>query len=180
MKRYGHYKSSIVWFKRGSPSPCHNNYPNIYSVILYFTKGKSVYFDSSERISFELKTKGEVSDHSVYDVWLDISKIVYGFLGQDEAILNSDGKPILPNQLPTKLLERIIKVSCPENGWVCDPFCGTGTTARASKILNRNFIGGDIDPFLVQIALQSLEKVSYIQPLEKAFSVEEYFGGQQT
>lgn len=40
-------------------------------------------------------------------------------------------------QKPRKLLERIIKASCPKNGIVLDPFCGCGTTLSACECLNQ-------------------------------------------
>lgn len=40
-------------------------------------------------------------------------------------------------QKPRKLLERIIKASCPKNGIVLDPFCGCGTTLSACEYLNQ-------------------------------------------
>lgn len=49
-----------------------------------------------------------------------------------------------PTQKPEALLERIIMASCPENGVVLDPFCGSGTTGIAAIKHNRNFIGIDI------------------------------------
>jgi len=42
---------------------------------------------------------------------------------------------------PEKLVGRIIKSGCPENGIVLDPFLGSGTTAIVARKLNRNFIG---------------------------------------
>lgn len=39
---------------------------------------------------------------------------------------------IYPTQKPIKLLERIVKSSCPPNGIVLDPFCGGGTTLAAT------------------------------------------------
>lgn len=40
-------------------------------------------------------------------------------------------------QKPLALMELLIKAYCPENGFVLDPFAGTGTTAIACKKLNR-------------------------------------------
>lgn len=40
-------------------------------------------------------------------------------------------------QKPRKLLERIIKASCPKDGIVLDPFCGCGTTLSACEYLNK-------------------------------------------
>ena len=50
-----------------------------------------------------------------------------------------------PTQKPLKMLERIVKSSCPEDGWVLDPFAGSGTTAKASQLLNRNCVTLDVN-----------------------------------
>ena len=50
-----------------------------------------------------------------------------------------------PTQKPLKMLERIVKSSCPEGGWVLDPFAGGGTTAKASQLLNRNCVTLDVN-----------------------------------
>lgn len=63
-----------------------------------------------------------------------------------------------PTQKPLKLLERIIKTSCPVNGWVFDPFCGSGTTALASKLLNRNCITCDVNPQAIEIAREAINE----------------------
>ncbi len=47
-------------------------------------------------------------------------------------------------QKPEKLLERIIKASCPEGWIVCDFFGGSGTTASVAEKLGRKWISSDI------------------------------------
>ena len=42
------------------------------------------------------------------------------------------------------LLDRILKVSCPPDGVVMDPFCGCGTTLHAAQNLGLRWIGIDI------------------------------------
>jgi DNA modification methylase len=54
-------------------------------------------------------------------------------------------------QKPLGLLERIINSSCPENGLVLDPFCGSGTTLVAAHQLKRSWVG--IDQTAVAIGL---------------------------
>jgi site-specific DNA-methyltransferase (adenine-specific) len=49
-----------------------------------------------------------------------------------------------PTQKPILLLERIISISTAPNDTVLDPFCGSGTTLVAAKLLDRNFVGIDI------------------------------------
>ena len=65
-----------------------------------------------------------------------------------------------PTQKPIKLLERIIKSSCPVGGWVLDPFCGSGTTAIAASNLNINCITTDVNPDAISIAEQSIKELS--------------------
>jgi adenine-specific DNA-methyltransferase len=45
-----------------------------------------------------------------------------------------------PCQFPEKMIERIIKACCPENGNVLDPFAGSCTVGKVCDRLNRNAI----------------------------------------
>jgi DNA modification methylase len=62
-----------------------------------------------------------------------------------------------PTQKPLKLLERIIKSSCPKDGWVFDPFAGSGTTAIAAQFLERNCITSDINPQAIQLITEAIQ-----------------------
>ena len=64
-----------------------------------------------------------------------------------------------PTQKPLKLLERIVKSSCPEGGWVLDPFCGSGTTVLASSLLQRNCVTLDVNPDAIEIAQRGLRDI---------------------
>ena len=61
-----------------------------------------------------------------------------------------------PTQKPILLLERILEIATDENDIVLDPFCGSGTTLIASKLLNREFIGIDISPKAVKLTNERL------------------------
>lgn len=50
-------------------------------------------------------------------------------------------KRIHPAEKPVELLERFVRVSCPENGTVLDCFMGSGSTGIACLNNGRNFIG---------------------------------------
>jgi len=58
---------------------------------------------------------------------------------------------LYPTQKPLALLERIVKAGTDEGDIVLDPFCGCGTTIVAAHKLNRQWIGIDISPFVVDI-----------------------------
>lgn len=62
-----------------------------------------------------------------------------------------------PTQKPILLLERIIQIATDENDIVLDPFCGSGTTLVAAKLLNRNYIGIDVSKDAINIANSRLE-----------------------
>ena len=61
-----------------------------------------------------------------------------------------------PTQKPVKLLERIIKSSCPKDGTVFDPFCGSGTTAVAAFNLDRDCTVCDVSDDALKIAQAAL------------------------
>ena len=67
-----------------------------------------------------------------------------------------------PTQKPLKLLERIIKSSCPTNGWVFDPFCGSGTTAIASQLLDRNCVTSDINPDSIELVTEATRTDAFL------------------
>ncbi len=64
-----------------------------------------------------------------------------------------------PTQKPILLLEQIIKISTNEDDLVLDPFCGSGTTLVASKILNRKYIGIDISNDSVNLSEKRLKEL---------------------
>ena len=85
----------------------------------------------------------------VQNIWDDVY-----FISRSE-----QNKRKYPTQKTLKLLERIIKSSCPVDGWVLDPFCGSGTTALASYTLNRNCVTMDINPDALQLATEGIEEL---------------------
>lgn len=79
----------------------------------------------------------ESKGRPIQNIWTDISPLTR----------NEDNKREYPTQKPIKLLERIIRSSCPKDGKVLDPFGGSGTTLHASlstmipsyvKIIDKN------------------------------------------
>ena len=82
----------------------------------------------------------------ILDNWTDIEAV------------NSQSKKNTgyPTQKPLALLERIIKASSNECDVVLDPFCGSGTTLEAAKLLGRKWIGIDMNPEAIEITSKRL------------------------
>lgn len=61
-----------------------------------------------------------------------------------------------PYQKPEKLVERVIQASSDPGDLVLDPFLGSGTTAVVARRLGRRYLGFEIDPDHVRLALKRL------------------------
>lgn len=57
-----------------------------------------------------------------------------------------------PTQKPVVLLKRIVAASSKEGEIVLDPYCGSGTTCVAAKLLKRQYIGIDESPEAIHTA----------------------------
>jgi len=57
---------------------------------------------------------------------------------------------------PEALVEMCIKPGCPPGGIVLDPFAGSGTTCVVAKRLGRHFVGVDLKPKYVAMAMHRL------------------------
>ena len=71
-------------------------------------------------------------------------------------VINFDRVPptqlLHPTQKPVDLISRIIINNSDESDTICDPYCGSGTTAIAAIRTNRRYIGIDIEQKYVDIA----------------------------
>lgn len=63
-----------------------------------------------------------------------------------------------PAQKDLRLISKYVKVLSKENDIILDPFIGSGTTAIACKLLNRNFIGIEKQKKYVDIAKKRINK----------------------
>ena len=104
---------------------------------------KSIYAkDSSGKIKNGASKKGV----PLGDVW-------------DIPFLNPKAKERVgyPTQKPILLLEQIIKLVTDEQDIVLDPFCGSGTTCVASKLINRRYLGIDISKDAIDLSNERLK-----------------------
>lgn len=69
---------------------------------------------------------------------------------------NQQHPAVFPEQLP----EFFIKLLCPEDGVVADPFAGSGTTGIAAAKLNRKYLLIDNQATYCEIALSRLQNVT--------------------
>jgi len=65
-----------------------------------------------------------------------------------------------PAVYPIFVIQQLIKLLTQENGIVLDPFNGSGTTSVAAKLINRNYIGIEINPEYIEYANSRLAKIT--------------------
>tara|TARA_R110002124_G_scaffold287337_2_gene473380 strand:+ start:3547 stop:4749 length:1203 start_codon:yes stop_codon:yes gene_type:complete len=154
------FQSEIIWyFKRWSNSK--RGLLNSHQTILWYSKSKNFKFnkiyseyapstnvdqilqkrtrDSRNKSTYAKDVEGNVVSNGVKkgvplsDVW-------------EIPFLNPKAKERVgfPTQKPVILLRRILELATEAGDVVLDPFCGSGTTLVAAKLLNREFIGIDI------------------------------------
>ena len=64
-----------------------------------------------------------------------------------------------PTQKPLDLLKRVILSSTKEEDFVLDPFCGSSTTGIAAYMLNRRFVGIDIEKKYIELSVERFKEV---------------------
>lgn len=64
-----------------------------------------------------------------------------------------------PTQKPVILLEKIIELVTDKGDLVIDPFCGSGTTLVAAKLLGRKYVGIDVSNEATKLTLERLENL---------------------
>ncbi|WP_237416360.1 DNA-methyltransferase [Helicobacter saguini] len=62
-------------------------------------------------------------------------------------------------QKSLQLMQEIIKIHTNLNDFICDPFMGSGTTGVACKLLNRNFLGIEINKTYFNIAKNRIDSI---------------------
>ena len=59
---------------------------------------------------------------------------------------------------PSELIEPCILAGCPEGGTVLDPFTGSGTTAEVAKKNGCNFVGCELNPEYLELAVNRFKQ----------------------
>jgi len=74
---------------------------------------------------------------------------------------NGNFESLHPTQKPLDLVSWLIRSYTNEGDLILDPFAGSGTTGHAASLLNRNFIGCELDPTYYAIAKARIENAQH-------------------
>ena len=107
-----------------------------------------------EHIVFASKGRRKLSRRDIPDVWA-VPRLRHA---------------AYPTQKPVALFDRMLDGSAQPGDVVCDPFCGSGSSAAAALGRGCRFVGADIDPAAVRLTTSRLTalQATGIDPLERA------------
>lgn len=92
-------------------------------------------------------------------IWTNINrKSVKKYTHLWNGLIGKEDKRDHPSQKPLELIRKLLADYSEDGMLICDPFMGSGTTARACKDLGRNFIGFELEPKYVEIANKRLQQ----------------------
>ncbi len=170
---FDNFQSEIVWsYKRWSNSK--KGLLNAHQVIFFYSKSSrfkfnTLYGEYSQTTNLDQifqkrsrddkgKSKYKKDDNGVVELNHEKKGVPLSDVWEIP-FLNPKAKERVgyPTQKPILLLERILKISTDPGDIVLDPFCGSGTTLIAAKLLDRQYIGIDISDEAIQLTKQRLE-----------------------
>jgi site-specific DNA-methyltransferase (adenine-specific) len=127
-------RADIVWNKPNAmPESVKDRPTRAHEYLLMLTKNERYYYDSKEIL--------EVNGRNCRSVW---NIHTQGFAGAHFATF------------PTKLVEPCIKASTRPGDFVLDPFFGSGTVGVVAQQLERRYIGIELHPEYVNLAIERL------------------------
>lgn len=169
----GNFQSEIIWsFKRWSNS--RKGLISAHQTIFYYTKGKDFKFNTLYGNYSATTNLDQILQERERD---ESGKAVYkrDEHGQIVAAKEKRGVPLsdvweipflnpkakertgYPTQKPIELLDRIVQISTDKGDLVLDPFCGSGTTLVSAKLLERKYVGIDVNKDAIEIANERLQ-----------------------
>lgn len=135
--------NDIIWYKRNAPPNLSCRYfTHSTEIILWAAKNEK----SKHYFDYKLM-KSMNQGKQMRNVW-EISA--------PSAEEKKFGKH--PTQKPVELLTRILLASTREGDLVLDPFCGSSTTGVSALLLNRKYVGIDLEDEYLQLSKKRLEE----------------------
>jgi modification methylase len=143
-------RGEIIWNKGASVgvstawgswrSPSNPTLRDVHEYILVFSKG-----------DWKMGHKGETD--LVSEEFVSYTKSIWDFP------TISAKKVGHPAPFPLELPSRLIKLYTYKNDLVLDPFMGSGTTCQAAELLDRRWVGVDMDKGYWELASRNMETV---------------------
>lgn len=160
---------TMIWLKPHFANPSSNRCHQVFEYMFVFSKGKPKTFNPIKDVPIKYgkpvgKTSLRNKDGTITNT--ETTRNSTGKFGGRSNVwkMNTVGqenfgkKVVHPAMFPERLASDHIKMWSNKGELVYDPFIGSGTTARACKDLDRNYIGSEISKEYCEIAEQRLRQ----------------------
>lgn len=156
---------TMIYYKNSYPFPCTNRYYQNFEYMFVFCKGKlktanliKVPTISNTKNSTYRKKDGTTTKfkYEINKPLRNADNVWKYEVGYQKSTTDKIAYKH-PAIFPEKLSKDHILTWSNENDLILDPMMGSGTVGKVSKILNRNFIGIEIDKEYFNIAKQRIE-----------------------
>jgi site-specific DNA-methyltransferase (adenine-specific) len=144
--------NDITWFKpNGAPALAGRNFTASHETILWASKGKK----AKHVFNYAISKNWDVENDKLYSKGKQMRSVwSIPSTPKREKLEGSH-----PTQKPLELLRRLVAMCTNEGDTVLDPFCGSGTTGVACVLLQRNFIGIDLDQSYLDLSAKRMKAV---------------------
>lgn len=168
------FQSEIIWaYKRWSNAK--KGLLNCHQVIYFYSKSDSFKFNKifeayspttnidqifqKRTRDINGKTKYKIKANGEFDLIEEKNGVLLSDVWEIPYLNPKANERVgYPTQKPVLLLERIINLVTDESDIVLDPFCGSGTTLVAAKLLNRKYVGIDMSSDALELSKDRLAR----------------------
>ncbi|QWR77969.1 DNA-methyltransferase [Candidatus Magnetomonas plexicatena] len=154
-----HSVNEYVWFYNIHAGSSSKKFTTAHRSILLCTKSENNKWDNDAvavdyicKIDKRIKKKIDMGSPG---------KTPYSWFYYDIVNNVSREKTIHPCQLPSVLIEKLIKVSTKLGDVVLVPFAGAGSEVLVAKRLGRRFIAAEVEELYVKVIMERLKKVDF-------------------
>ncbi|MBF2755701.1 MAG: site-specific DNA-methyltransferase [Gammaproteobacteria bacterium AqS3] len=160
--------NTVIWQKPNPPPNLSCRYfTHSFETVLWAAKS-----DKSKHTFDYDKMREENGGKQMKDVWEgvwdqgDWDQVVWNMTSRDKKLGGVEGNSLKrhPTQKPLLLLDRIIRSSTNKNDLILDPFAGSGTTGVAALLLDRRFVGCELEKEYFQLAERRLKNYKKDHP----------------
>ena len=153
--------NEVIWNKiKTSPQGSQDHLRKVHESMFHLVKNEDFYYNDDElRRTYALIIRNESKSHVKVDKRRRQSDGTQGIIPSDVWTIATQHSGTARYRIAPDMLYRLpIVATCPRNGIVLDPYCGSGTACRIAYELNRRSIGIDINAEFIRKARSSIEQ----------------------